>query len=240
MTEVPEHLLRRSRERRAALGLGGEGSEGGEGGAGGEGGSAVTPATPAAQSTSTAPAMAETSAASRAASAAAANADADAGMEPAGAGGGLAVLEEAPLPVPVPTRPRTPFWIMPVLVALPIYAFIYFGAFGARHAVVLNDPVARGNIVFHTAGCSGCHGANGEGGVGPKLAGGEAAKTFPNVADQISWVNTGSGPFAGKKYGDPNRVGGQHGPATGGMPAFGSSLTTQQISDVVAYERTGL
>ena len=238
MTEVPEHLLRRSRERRAALGLGGEGSEGGEGGAGGEGGSAVTPATPAAQSTSTAPAMAETSAASRAASAAAA--DADAGMEPAGAGGGLAVLEEAPLPVPVPTRPRTPFWIMPVLVALPIYAFIYFGAFGARHAVVLNDPVARGNIVFHTAGCSGCHGANGEGGVGPKLAGGEAAKTFPNVADQISWVNTGSGPFAGKKYGDPNRVGGQHGPATGGMPAFGSSLTTQQISDVVAYERTGL
>jgi len=238
VTEVPEHLLRRSRERRAALGLGGEGSEGGEGGAGGEGGSAVTPATPAAQSTSTAPAMAETSAASRAASAAAA--DADAGMEPAGAGGGLAVLEEAPLPVPVPTRPRTPFWIMPVLVALPIYAFIYFGAFGARHAVVLNDPVARGNIVFHTAGCSGCHGANGEGGVGPKLAGGEAAKTFPNVADQISWVNTGSGPFAGKKYGDPNRVGGQHGPATGGMPAFGSSLTTQQISDVVAYERTGL
>ena len=32
----------------------------------------------------------------------------------------------------------------------------------------------------------------------------------------------------------------QHGPATGGMPAFGASLSDQQIQDVVAYERTGL
>ena len=31
----------------------------------------------------------------------------------------------------------------------------------------------------------------------PKLAGGEAAKTFPNIQDQINWVHTGSAPFAG-------------------------------------------
>ena len=227
MTEVPEHLLRRSRERRAALGLGDDTA------GGGSATPAATPAAGAAGDEPPAPALA----------AAGAGASVETGsveLEPGAAGGAVAVLEEAPPPAPRLTRTRTPFWIMPVLIGLPIYAFIYFGAFGSRHAVVLNDPVARGNIVFHSAGCSGCHGVNGEGGVGPKLAGGQAALTFPKVADQISWVTTGSGPFTGKKYGDPNRAGGQHGPATGGMPAFGGSLTAQQISDVVAYERTGL
>jgi hypothetical protein len=75
--------------------------------------------------------------------------------------------------------------------------------------------------------------------VGPKLAGGEAAKTFPNVADHASWVKTGSGPFSGQKYGDPNREGGQHGPAKGIMPSF-SSLSPPQIDAVVKYEREKL
>jgi mono/diheme cytochrome c family protein len=129
---------------------------------------------------------------------------------------------------------------MPVLVALPVWAFIYLGAFGSRTNAAANDPVARGNIVFHTAGCSGCHGANGEGGVGPALAGGDAVRTFPNIADHISWVHTGGAPFIGKTYGaqghtvSPNNV----------MPAFGQDhggpLTDQQIQDVVAYERQGL
>ena len=72
------------------------------------------------------------------------------------------------------------------------------------------------------------------------LHGGQAKLTFPNIQDQINWVKTGSAPFTGKKYGDPNRPGGQHGPATGGMPAFGSSLTDTQINDVVLYERNQL
>jgi mono/diheme cytochrome c family protein len=127
---------------------------------------------------------------------------------------------------------------MPVLVILPVYAILYFGAFGNRHAAAVT-PLSDGNTVFH-ANCAACHGSNGEGGVGPKLAGGEAVKTFPNAATQISWVKTGSGPFTGKLYGDPNRAGGQHGPAKGGMPAFGGSLSEQQIQDVVLYERTGL
>jgi mono/diheme cytochrome c family protein len=116
-----------------------------------------------------------------------------------------------------------------MLAILPIYAFIYYGAFGARHAAAANDPVAAGNAIFHTAGCSGCHGGNGEGAVGPALAG--VKKTFPALIDQINWVHTGSAPFAGKVYGNSGRV------ATGGMPGFANSLSDAQIADVVCYER---
>ena len=88
--------------------------------------------------------------------------------------------------------------------------------------------------------CSRCHGAKGEGGVGPKLAGGEAKLTFPNQADHIAWVETGSGPHKGQPYGDPNRAGGQHVAKTGGMPPFKGQLTDAQIQAVVTYERDGL
>jgi mono/diheme cytochrome c family protein len=125
-------------------------------------------------------------------------------------------------------------------VFLPFWGVLYFGAFGS-HAKPSGpvDPLVLGAQVFKTAGCSGCHGANGEGGVGPKLTGGEAALTFPNVADQISWVRTGSSPFAGKPYGDPNRKGGQHGPAKGIMPGF-PQLSDAEVAAVVKYEREKL
>jgi mono/diheme cytochrome c family protein len=100
-------------------------------------------------------------------------------------------------------------------------------------------PAASGRAVYATF-CASCHGARGEGGVGPKLAGGEAKLTFPNEADHVNWVKTGSVAFAGKRYGDPNRPGGQHGPATGGMPGFGAQLSDEEIKAVVAYERGGL
>jgi mono/diheme cytochrome c family protein len=213
VTEVPENLLRRSREGRAALGLGGESESGGE----------APPATAAVA----APSEAETPVAR--------STEVEAAEAP---GGAIALLEEAPPPRPVPTRAKTPIWIMPVLVCLPVYAFIYLGAFGSRAAAV-STPVSRGAVVY-TSNCAVCHGASGEGGQGPKLASGEAAKTFPNVADQINWVHTGSIPFLGKKYGDPNRAGGQHVATKGIMPAFGGALSDQQIQDVVAYERQGL
>ena len=56
----------------------------------------------------------------------------------------------------------------------------------------------------------------------------------------MSWVRTGSGPFTGKPYGDPNRAGGQRGPAEGIMPPFGSTLSDTQIRAVVKYEREKL
>lgn len=100
-------------------------------------------------------------------------------------------------------------------------------------------PAVSGKAVY-AANCASCHGARGEGGVGPKLAGGEAKLTFPNEADHVNWVKTGSVAMKGKRYGDPNRPGGQRGPATGAMPGFGAQLSDEEIAAVVAYERDGL
>jgi len=222
LTEIPEHLLRRSRERRAALGLSG----------GGEGGEEAAPAGEAAAAPRAIPSGGAPS------------------TEVAVAGGAAPpAVVEAPGPalptyIAVPKGPhktKIPLWVMPVLVAIPLWAFLFPGAFGNHtKATVSSDPLVVGNQVYHSAGCSGCHGANGEGGVGPALHGGQSVLTFPNIADQINWVKTGSAPFKGKKYGNPNRPGGQRGPATGVMPAFGNTLTATQIQDVVTYERTKL
>ena len=214
MTEIPEHLLRRSRERREALGLGG--GEGGEG------------AAPAA-----APAPAAVAAGPAAGSAAPAVAE-EAGVP-------AVVEEEAPTYV-APSRParnKVPLWVMPVLIGLPLWAALYPGAFSNPTPKVTVSPLVDGQQVYGTY-CSACHGASGEGGVGPKLAGGQAVLTFPNIQDHINWVETGSQSKQGQKYGDPKRPGGQHVASKGDMPAFAGNLTAQQIQDVVNYERTSL
>ena len=219
MTEVPEHLLRRARERRAAL-------------TGGGGGGAEPAAAPAEQ-------------AQEGDSPAAPAARAPAPVAPAPAG--PLVTQEPEPEVPAvylaaarASRSRVPTWVVPVLAVLPVWGFLYLGAFGNRAKPKVVDPLVLGTQVYRSAGCSGCHGASGEGGVGPALQNGGAKLTFPNLDDQLSWVRTGSGPFAGKPYGDPNRPGGQHGPAKGIMPAFGSTLSDAQIRAVVTYEREKL
>ncbi len=77
--------------------------------------------------------------------------------------------------------------------------------------------MALGQSVFE-ANCAVCHGQNGEGGVGPQLGGGAAVANFPDPADQIAVVTDGRN----------------------AMPAWGSSLSEEEIAAVVAYEREGL
>jgi mono/diheme cytochrome c family protein len=101
------------------------------------------------------------------------------------------------------------------------------------------DPWALGQKVY-AGRCAACHGPRGEGGVGPKLRSGETKLTFPNEADHLKWVTEGSVSVAGRYYGDPNRPGGQQGPAVGGMPGFGTLLTEEEIKAVVAFERERL
>lgn len=213
MTEVPEHLLARSRERRAALGLAGGSSEpSGEGTAA----PAATPATAAPAGASPAPVAAPAP----------------------------AVVEEKPAP-PVPSylrpeaaRRRIPVWVLPVLAVLPFWGVLYVGAFGDRTEKEALTGAALGAQVYRAQGCSACHGSGGEGGVGPALAGGEAALTFPEEADHASWIRTGSGAFRGQPYGAPDRPGGQR-TATGGMPGF-ASLSDEEVEAVVLYEREEL
>ncbi len=83
-------------------------------------------------------------------------------------------------------------------------------------------------------------GAPAVGGVGPKLAGGATKLTFPDEQAHVDFVKQGSGPIKGQPYGDAGRPGGQRTAASGGMPAFGTQLSDEEVRAVVLYERDGL
>ena len=217
--EVPDHLLARSRARRAALGLGGDDA---------------APGNSPGDSVPAPPDVAGSGAVS------AATAGAVAAPAP--------IVKSTPAPPSFtgpkqspPRHNRVPYWMMPVTAIVPIWAIFYFGAFGSRVITKPLTPVERGAKVFRSAGCSGCHGAAGQGNpaIGaPKLAAGEVVKTFPDEADHVAWV-TGGSIGGGQPYGDPAREGGQH-HSKGGMPAFGASLSADDIEAVITYEREGL
>jgi mono/diheme cytochrome c family protein len=217
VTEVPEHLLKRSRDRRAALGLGG--------GDGGDGGGDA--ATPAASASSQVEAAAPSGAAAR-----------PAAVEP---------VEVVVPPRRVPKyvrasleRKRIPLWVMPVLAFLPIWAVIYVNTLSKPYSNIPTQ-IADGATVF--ASCSSCHGSDGEGGVGRPLNDGQVLLTFPHIEDQLEFVWQGDvGTGIGNVYGDPNREGGAHkaGSYNGGatlMPAWNGALTQSQLLDVVRHER---
>jgi mono/diheme cytochrome c family protein len=97
-----------------------------------------------------------------------------------------------------------------------------------------SDPVAAGAAIY-TERCASCHGATGGGGVGPQLSDGMVLETFADPADQAEWVSLGSEGFIDEgTYGDPGK------PVTGGMPAFGGTLTPEELVAVVAHERVTL
>ena len=221
MTEVPEHLLKRSQDRRSALGLGG-----GDGGGGGD----ATPAAAAPADEPSPGAAVETAAATAAAKQAAA-VPAEA-AEPA-----------APVPPYVQaalTRKKIPLWVMPVLIFIPVWAIIYVG--GLSKAATGEPTQLEAGATIFAANCAACHGSAGGGGVGRPLNNGDLAATFPDILGQLQFVWTGSdgaGP-PGTVYGDPNREGGPHkslGFGGNKMPNFDGSLTQAQLISVVRYER---
>lgn len=176
MTEVPEHLLRRSRERKAQA----SGEAGAEAGA---------PATEAAASSS-----AVEPAAGGAAPAA------------AGGGGTPAkpkAPEFTGPPQPPKRNPRLPLWAMPVVAALPFWAMLYAGSFGERPTGE-QGPIERGAAIYTGQGCGGCHGPTGGGGIGPAMAG--VAETFPEFADHVEWVRVGSAGVRGQPYGATGKI----------------------------------
>jgi hypothetical protein len=136
---------------------------------------------------------------------------------------------------------------MPVLALLPLWMFFYWRAMQPPQNNSVG-PTAAGQVVF--AKCSSCHSTDGSGvtGAGRQLSNGEVLKTFPKIQDQLTFVYTGSGPWAGKGYGDPNRPGGQHVAGqqfpVGAMPSWGSDyggeLSDLEILEVVCHERFDL
>jgi mono/diheme cytochrome c family protein len=200
VTEIPEHLLKRSKERRAAIG--GEPAPGDE---------ATAAATPATTEAAEAPA-------------------------PAAAAAAPAVPAELPAPEPpkplrpevaaAMTRRKIPYWALPVLLALPLWAYVYQGT--------LEPPpepeagvLALGEEVYGQ--CAACHGATGGGVSGPPLT--DVLTTWPDWRDHLAWVAVGSQGWPADTYGADDR------PKNGGMPAFASILSEEELAQVVLYER---
>jgi mono/diheme cytochrome c family protein len=223
VTEIPEHLLKRSRERRSAIGKGDDASE-----------VATT------ESAATTPATTKAATPAVAASAG-----------PVGRSG-VPAPEAAARPKPEPTyvtaakqRNKVPWWAMATLGLMPVWGFMYWRSLTAP-PVVVEGPLGAGAEVY--GGCAGCHGANGGGGAGRAFAGGEVLATFPNIQDQLRYVYWGTDEYqlAGiKVYGNPERVGGVHETNSYGiMPQqgqmAGGGLTDAEILGVVCHERYAL
>jgi hypothetical protein len=214
LTEVPDYLLERSRDRRAALGLGGDGGGGGDS----SGGDAASAATAAA-----APA-------------------AGGAAEPTPAGKVPVPVAPGVDPEPAPRSPqvvaalkrkRVPMWALPVLLLLPIWAWVY--------AVTL-DPASTGEETILDIGaegygaCAACHGADGGGGTGPAFADGAILETFPGIDDHVQWVSLGSTGWqaeVGDTYGANEKPVGGSGNV---MPNF-VSLPPEELLAVVIHER---
>ena len=198
MTEIPEHLLKRAKERRAAMG-----GEGATGESEASGGSAAVE--PAAASAAEAPAAAP------------------------------AAVPEPVAPPPKPVRPevaaalnrrKVPVWALPVLVAIPIWAYVYQGTLEPPPAP--NDtPIALGEEIY--SGCSSCHGVDGAGGaVGVPLTG--VLETWPDYRDHMAWVRIGSADWPGSTYGAQDKA------KAPGMPPH-PQFTDAELAQVVLYER---
>jgi len=214
MTEIPEHLLKRSRERKAALS--------------GESGDAETPA----EETSTA---VEPAAAPAAAPAVAAAPLPDVPAEPV-------PVKAAPYVEQYQERKKMPFWIAPVLLALPVWALFYVGTL-ERVPQGLTGLLGEGEELYIESGCSGCHGAEGGGGIGPALAGGEVHITFTSIEDQMAWIARGSAIVGtGELYSSPDSL--RERRVAGQMPGYGlgasTELNIEQLLAVPLYERTQL
>jgi mono/diheme cytochrome c family protein len=215
VTEIPEHLLKRSKAARTQ-------AEGGTPATSDAG--AAAPGTAAATTSATTPAVPTPAA------------------PPATPAGPPPPKPDIPVVAAAKARKKIPFWAFATLSTLPLWAFMYVRALTPA-AERVAGPLGEGAVVF--AGCSGCHGSRGEGGVGYAFSGQEVLKTFPHIEDQLRWVYAGTDAYvaAGVEiYGDPNRAGGAHiTKAKGAMPQqgekYGGGLTEAEILAVVCHER---
>lgn len=133
------------------------------------------------------------------------------------------------------SRKKIPFWAVPVLFLLPLWAVIY--ALTLDPPTQANSPLTVGATVYST-NCATCHGPTGGGsGAIPALVGDEGVtKSFPKPADQVAWVALGSAGWT--QAGQTKLPGGKT--VNGGMPAWAASLAPEDLMSVVLHERTTL
>jgi mono/diheme cytochrome c family protein len=180
LTEIPEHLLKRSRERRAAIG-GGVTPEGASGDTGAE--AASDAPVPAAATPAPAPSPAVEEAPPKPPE-----------PEPA-------YIQAAK------RRKRAPYWATAVLAALPLWGYMYVRTLEPPPAGE-DDPLVLGAEVY-SGNCASCHGASGAGVSGPGFVDGAIMETWPDWRDHAAWVRLGSEGWPSETYGANNKpVGG--------------------------------
>ena len=194
VTEIPEHLLKRSRDRRAALGLGGC--------VGGRRGARRAVSRPARGD-------AGDDAAERRRR-----------PHPPARPPRKAAAAAAPPPPPPPdppyiaaakSRPKIPFWAMGALSLLPIWMFMYVRSLTQETEEAAGSARRRRRGLRRPARRATAR--SGEGGVGRPFADGEVLATFPHIEDQLRFVYFGTAEYnlAGvADYGNPDREGGPH------------------------------
>jgi mono/diheme cytochrome c family protein len=218
VTEIPEHLLKRAAERRAAMTGGAAPTEGGD----------AAPAPAAGEAV--APAAAEAAPAKQQAPLPTLDA------EP------TPVVPDSPVVAAAKSRKRVPFWAAPVLALLPLWAFIYVYSVQPPPAGD-NDPLVIGKEVYTSAGCQGCHGPAGGGdGGGAVLADGEVINTFADPLSMVHWIGYGytEGARPDGTYGDLDRPGGPRNIAdlSNQMAAYRDTLSVEELAAVTLYIRS--
>ncbi len=221
MTEVPAHILERTRQRRLALGL----PVSGGGDAPASGGAAVATATAVAEET--APAVIDPAVASAIAEAPPSE---------------VVTTEDSPAVKAAKSRRKAPWWAIVALVALPLWGFFYLNSLERP----VSEPalIAAGRSVYAEAGCAGCHGADGEGGAGPNLH--EIQETFPTPAAMGTWIRIGTAGWTAEygadvPYGAQGRLIGETMGAGAIMPGHDlDKLGDEELLEVVMFIRQGM
>jgi mono/diheme cytochrome c family protein len=183
------------------------------------------------------------------------------------AAGGIEIIEASPEeaietagtdePVPI-ARGRYPVWLAAALILIPLLAVVYIlvapngpecgtagqllvdpttgettNCDGTEYGVTTVDYFAQGEGLYNQ--CVACHSADGSGGAGPAFQGGAVLATFPDgsCSTHIEWVRLGTAGWPDPTYGASEKpVGG-----FGLMPAFGGTMSDEQLASVALYER---
>lgn len=213
MTEIPEHLLKRSQARKAA------------GGDAAPAATATTPAITPAASGAAVPAVAAPKAPV-----------VPAGPPPPKPDIPVVTAYKARRKIPVwamVTLSILPLWVFMYVLALKPQPVTAQGPLGVGGKVYGGG----GNC----SGCHGAEGAGI--GTAYGFTDGDAMKTFPHIEDQLRWVAVGGAAYAAAGVdiaGDPNREGGPHitGASGGIMPARGGAeLTDAEVLGAICEER---
>lgn len=217
MTEIPEHLLKRSQARKAAGGDAAPASA-----------PAATPATTPAVGQSAAPAV-------------------PAPKVPAVPAGPPPPKPDIPVVTAYKARKKIPVWAMVTLSILPLWVFMYVLALKPQPVTAEGPLGVGAEVYGGKGNCAGCHGAEGAGVAGGAygFTDGDSMLTFPHIEDQLRWVSLGTQTYAAAGItipGDPNREGGAHiTGANGIMPARGGAeLTDAEVLATICDERYAL